>query len=396
MMRMKNFPVVVLLAAQLLLLCTPLKGQEEHRRWNVTASGGAGYMLREPGRFDKLARSFFYPTADLRIGYYTSSDDPSSYASLCGFPNIGIGVNWKGVSHFDWVGKSHLSDLVSLYGFFERDFIRTRKFSFGYDFSLGVAFNSAVYDKDNNPENVIFSSAVLAYLAPGLHLSFRPTPHLQLGLAGVLTHMSTGRLAYPNSGFNGLDVVASARYAMAEPRVREREHLEKPAFPKHMLYEVFAGYGAHRCAQEFEATGKTTPWPTYTFGASACYQYIPTLSSGLCMDFFYFPKSFLQCVAGSERILHPQLHPEEYDYRPLSMGISAVQQLHYGNFTAWFQVGVYLYKHLGVAEQDGVLYQRIGGKFVFPKLANAYVGFSCKSHHFSRAASLDFILGVRI
>ena len=393
---MKNFPVAVLLAAQLLLLCTPLKGQEERRRWNVTASGGTGYMVHEPGRFDKLARSFGYPTVDLRIGHYTSSDDPSSYASLCGFPNIGLGVNWKGTSYFDWVGESHLSDLVSLYGFFERDFIRTRKFSFGYDFSLGVAFNSAVYDKDHNPENVIFSSAVLAYLAPGLHLSFRPTQHLQLGLSGVLTHMSTGRLAYPNAGFNGADVMVSARYAMAEPKIPEHSDLERPVFPKRMLYEVFAGYGAHRCAQEFEATGKTTPWPTYTFGASACYQYKPTLSSGLGMDFFYFPKNFLQCVAASERILHPKLNPEKYDYRPLSMGISAVQQLHYGNFTAWFQVGVYLYKHVGVCEQDGILYQRIGGKIVFPKLANTYVGFSCKSHHFSRAASLDFILGVRI
>ena len=239
----------------------PLKGQEERRRWNVTVSGGAGYMVHEPGRYDKLARSFSYPTADLRIGYATSSDDPSSYASLYGFPNIGLGVNWKGTSHFDWVGKSHLNDLVSLYGFFERDFIRTRKFSFGYDLSLGMAFNSAVHDKDDNPENIIFSSAVLVYVAPALHLSYRPTRHLQLGLSGVLTHMSTGRLAYPNAGFNGVDVVASARYAMAEPRIPECRESEKPVFERHMLYEVYAGYGAHRCAQEFEATGKTTPWP---------------------------------------------------------------------------------------------------------------------------------------
>ena len=392
----KKKVTTLLLATASLVFCAPLKAQEEGQRWNVTASGGAGYMLHEPERFDNLTRSFWYPTADLRMGYYTCSDDPLSFASLYDFPNIGFGVNWKGTSHFDWVGQSHLSDLLSLYGFIERDFIRTRKFSFGYNFSLGVAFNSAVYDKNDNPENIIFSSAALVYLAPGLHLEFRPTPHLQLGLSGVLTHMSTGRLAYHNAGFNGVDVVASARYAMAEPRIPERKGHEKPAFQKRMLYEVFAGYGAHRCAQEFEATGKTSPWPTYTLGTSACYQYKPTLSSGLGLDFFFFPKSFLQSVASSERILHPKLNPEEFDYRPLSMGISAVQQLHYGNFTAWFQVGVYLYKHLGVAEQDGILYQRIGGKIVFPKLANTYLGFSCKSHHFSRAASLDFILGVRI
>lgn len=127
------------------------------------------------------------------------------------------------------------------------------------------------------------------------------------------------------------------------------------------------GYGVHRCSQEWEATGETRPWPTYTFGASACYQYIPTLSSGMSLDFFYFPGEFQQCVVMSERVLHPELHPENYDYHPLSMGLSAVQQVHYGNFTAWLQVGAYLYKHLGVAEQDSFLYQRFGAKIYFPQ-----------------------------
>jgi hypothetical protein len=35
---------------------------------------------------------------DLRIGHYLYSDDPTSYASLYNYPNIGIGVNWKGSS----------------------------------------------------------------------------------------------------------------------------------------------------------------------------------------------------------------------------------------------------------------------------------------------------------
>ena len=393
---MKANQMINLLTALLLVICTPLRAQEEGHRWNVTVHTGVGYMGHTPEHYEKLAHSFWYPTVDLRIGHYLYSDDPASYASLYNYPNIGIGVNWKGSSHLNWVGKSHLSDLISVYGFFERDLIRTQKFSFGYDFTLGVGFTSAVYDKDENPDNNIFSSGMMAYLGPSLHVSFRPTSHLELGFVGRFTHLSTGRQAYPNKGFNGLELLSSARYTLEEPKVKTRKDSPYPYFKKHMLYEVYAGYGVHRCSQEWEVTGETTPWPTYTFGASACYQYIPTLSSGMSLDFFYFPGKFQQNVAMNERILHPELHPENYDYHPLSMGISAVQQVHYGNFTAWLQVGAYLYKHLGVAEQEGALYQRFGGKIIFPKLANMYFGVGCKSHHFSVASSLDFILGVRI
>ena len=89
----------VLLAAALPFSCAPLYAQEG-RRWNVTVQAGAGYMGHESGRYDKLARPFWYPTADLRIGHYLCSDDPSSYAYLYNFPNIGLGGNWKGSSSF--------------------------------------------------------------------------------------------------------------------------------------------------------------------------------------------------------------------------------------------------------------------------------------------------------
>lgn len=378
-----------------LALCTSLWAQDRNRQWNMALYAGAGYMAHNPKDYQELASSFWYPTADFRMGYQLTSEDPASYAALFNYPTIGFGVNWKGASHFQFVGDSRLSDLLSLYGYFERDFVRTRRFSFGYDFSVGVGFNSKVYDPEENPKNTIFSSGMVIYLGPSLLVKYRPTPRFELGVMGRFTHMSTGRLVYPNEGFNGLDVMLEARYSLSPPKVREGKAPKDTLFKRHMLYEVYAGYGVHRCSVQWHAFGKTEPWPSFTFGGSACYQYNKRLSSGLGLDVFAFTQEFMEHVAFAERVVYSHRNPENYDYRPVCFGLSAIQQVHFGNFTAWMQIGAYIYKHLGVLEQEGYTYQRFGGKILFPKLGNTYLGIACKCHYFSRATSLDFTLGVR-
>jgi len=382
--------------ASCLFVLSPARAQEKEQRWNIAAYGGVGYMAHSSGNYQLLTSSFVYPTIDLKMGYHTTGNDPNSFAALFNYPTMGLGVNWKGVSFFNFVGDSRLSDLLALYGFFERDFVRTRRFSFGYDFSAGVGFNGKVYDPEKNPYNTVFNSGILIALGPGITLKCRPARHWEVGLTGRFMHLSTGRLVYPNEGFNGVEVMASVRYAMAQPKVREGKAPKDTLFKKRMQYELYAGYGVHRCSMEWDVFGKTEPWPSYTFGGNACYRYNKRLSSGMGVDVFAFTKEFIQQVAINEKYAAAHINTDDYDYEPVCFGISAIQQVHYGNFTAWMQIGAYVYKHLGVREQEGYTYQRFGGKYVFPKLGNMYLGIACKCHKFSRATSLDFTLGVRI
>lgn len=386
----------LILMCLLLGFCEPLRAQQETGRWNVSAFVGAGYMAHGPGQYQALARTFSYPTADLRIGHQLVSDDPASYEVLYNYPNVGLGINWKGASHMGWVGQSRLDDLFAIYGFFERNCIRTRKFSLGYDFSLGLAFNTSVYNAKTNPANVLFNSGVTFYLGPSMHVRFQPTRHMEFGLMGRFTHYSTGRMVYPNAGFNGIDLMATARYSLEEPRYREGKAPRDDSFKKHMLYELYAGTGIHRCSLIFDTMGECDPWPCYTYGANACYQYTKSLSSGVGVDVFAFTDSFIRTVAECEQKSYPTEDTASYEYHPVCFGLSAIQQVHYKNFTAWVQVGAYLYKHLGLHEQEGITYQRFGGKITFPKLANMYLGVGCRCHHFSRAACLDFMLGIRL
>ena len=77
-------------------------------------------------------------------------------------------------------------------------------------------------------------------------------------------------------------------------------------------------------------------------------------------------------------------------------GLSLVQQFHYGNFTVFGHLGVYLYKRFGLHEQEGLLYQRVGMKYTFPQLANVFVSIDCKAHRFKNAAMLEFTVGKRL
>ena len=389
---MKKFPICLI--AILIAAGIPAWAQDVPK-WNVTLQGGAAYVAPTFNWRDEMMSTFVYPTGNIEVGYQTTEED-SPYAALYGFPNFGVGIGWDGLSSLHYNGISRLDNIYNLYGFVERTLLRGEKVSLDFVFDLGTGYNRALYDPERNPLNLNFSSHFLIFVSGGLSLHAALTRHLEAGLAVQLNHYSAGRLAYPNGGLNNPSAYLSLRYRNASaPRRRSaRPDMEAPS---RFFYEIYAGGGVHKCAIEWVASGTTPAWPIYSFGGSANYRYLPHLSTGLAVDLYCSSGKFLNRLEECERQLYGNEEVDAYGpYERFSGGIGVIQHLHYGNVSAFATIGAYLYRHNGLHDQRGKLYQRIGLKYLLPGRTGLFVAADCKAHGFSRAAMMELTVGVRI
>ena len=394
MFRQRN--IVPFLAA--LLISIGMRAQEgssPEPKWNVTLQGGAGYVAPTFAWRDEMMSTFVYPVSSLTFGYQTTEKD-SPYAALYGYPAFGVGISREGLSALRYNGISRLKDIYNLYGFVERTLLHKDWFSLDFAFDLGAGYNRALYDPQSNPLNRNFGSRLLIYVSSGLNLHFPLTDHLEAGVSARFNHYSTGRLGYPNAGLNNPAAYLSLRYRNAKPPKR-RPAGAFPDPPSRFFYELYVGAGIHRCAMEWSATGTTRPWALFSFGGSANYRYRPHLSTGLAVDMYAETPAFLNRLQEYERQLYGDEMADAYGpYRGFSAGAGLIQHLHYGPFSAFATIGAYLYRHNGIHDQRGKLYQRIGLKYLLPGPTRLFVALDCKAHGFSRAAMMELTLGLRL
>ena len=381
-----------------LLVSTGMWAQEgalSEPKWNVTLQGGAGYVAPTFDWRDEMMSTFVYPASSLTFGYQTTEKD-SPYAALYGYPVFGVGIGWEGLSALRYNGISRLKDIFNLYGFAERTLLSRDCFSLDFVLDLGAGFNRALYDPERNPLNRNFGSYLLVYVSGGLDFHVPLTDHLEAGLSARFNHYSTGRLGYPNAGLNNPAACLSLRYRNATPPKR-RPAGAFPDPPSRFFCELYAGAGIHRCAIEWSVTGTTRPWAIFSFGGSANFRYRPHLSTGLAIDMYAETPTFLNRLQECERIACGKDQVDAYGpYRGFSAGAGVIQHLHYGNFSAFATVGAYLYRHNGIHDQRGKLYQRIGLKYLLPGSTGLFVAMDCKAHGFSRAAMMELTMGIRL
>lgn len=394
MLRGKN--TIPVLAALLVSIGTwAQEGAPSGSPWNVTLQGGAGYVAPTFDWRDEMMSTYVYPVSGIAVGYQTTEKD-SPYAALFGYPNFGVGLGWEGFSTLRYNGISRLGDIFNLYGFAERTLLQRDWFSLDFVFDLGAGFNGTFYDPERNPLNRNFGARLAIFVCGGLDLHVPITEHLEAGISARFNHYSSGRLAYPNAGLNNPAACLSLRYRNAKPpKGRPAGTLPDP--PSRFFCELYAGAGIHRCAIEWSVTGTTRPWAIFSFGGSANFRYRPHLSTGLAVDMYAETPAFLGQLEKYERKLYGDEKADAYGpYRGFSAGAGVIQHLHYGNFSAFATVGAYLYRHNGLHDQRGKLYQRIGLKYLLPGSTGLFVAMDCKAHGFSRAAMMELTLGIRL
>lgn len=369
---------------------------QAQRQWNIAVQGGVGTIAKTFESYDEMLSSSRYPIADLRIGYQTTEND-HPYAALYGFPNVGFSFGWMGLSTLQYNGESHLGSVVNMSGFMECDLLRTRMFSLGIDGQVGFGLTKVIHDPNINSLNISVSSPLLIFSRLGLKAKLRFTKRMEIGADVHIEHCSTGYLSCPNRGLNGSGASLSVRYYNTPPPRFKKYQPEEWTEVRRFFGEVYIGGGLHRSFTEWKVLGTSTPWPILTAGGNFNYRFLPQFSTGLNLDLYHTDRGYLQRVEQFERVLYGDEAVDEYGhYDPLSCGLSLLLQFYYGNFTAFGNLGLYVHRRVGLHDEEGLFYQRVGMKFNFPKLGGLFLAVDCKAHQFTHASMMEFTLGLKI
>ena len=126
----------IVIAAAFCLVPVSLSAEESRpKEWGVSLSGGFNHIFKSFDTADDLfAGSTNYPVADLQIMHFTTPENSDKFAEAYNYPTFGLGATWSGLNTLSYKEGSYLNNMVSLYGFVERDFYHNPQFSVGYDF----------------------------------------------------------------------------------------------------------------------------------------------------------------------------------------------------------------------------------------------------------------------
>lgn len=359
---------------------------------NVSVYAGASKTLYDgrfyPGLFgDKVAP--VYPTFDVKVGWTDNSSSP--FASICKHPEVGIGFQFDGVAGVKAANGPGMGNIYSLYAYFDRPFLTAGRFSLGYsgEFGLGFMFNRR-YDPDTNPWNVIISSPVNAHISLGLQAQYAISSRYDVGIGLFFNHHSNGAVTFPNYGLNAVEL--AMRVGMKSQRSKENVPAGPvdDGFKRRFQFAVqISGGIMSNEASYLKTLEETGTWVNdryfkYSFQVNAFYRYSRSMASGLGFDLYVTP--FCDKVAESDG--------QGLKYDPVSVGISALHEFSYRDFSMMVGVGRYLHHNDGL-EQAQSWYQMVTAKYYFPKLADMYLGIVLKAHRFRAAESIQFCLGKR-
>jgi hypothetical protein len=135
---------------------------------------------------------------------------------ICNFPRAGIGVQF-----LDIVNRDELGHPISVYAFYDGNYLRKKNFSVTNRLSLGAALGTKKYDPADKLPSDIFSTNLNAFVELGVGMNIRLNNFIFLEPGIRLTHFSNGNMREPQKGLNivsySLGVVSNMRSTVSEP-----------------------------------------------------------------------------------------------------------------------------------------------------------------------------------
>ena len=174
-----------------------------------------------------------------QISAFKQTNGKKDWQRKLKYPELGGGLIALLHQNKDTIGNGYAA-----FAYFTYPFVRSRIVDFILRFSGGVAYDSNIYDEQNNPVNNAMSSPINIFVEARLGLNFKIYKNVELLTGIAFAHYSSGGTRLPNLGLNTPTFLLGLRYIGFSKKSMpyNTELVEKPKYKNEMGFLLNNGW----------------------------------------------------------------------------------------------------------------------------------------------------------
>ena len=387
----------------------------------IEAGYGKGEVLKlgqwlnqEGGLRQRDAQSFW-------LGYIhqTNANEGCAYASDYNYPAFTFGFlvadfndvrlryNPYGTRPIDYDSRCGTS--FAAYVSFDRTFFRTKSgWNAGYTFSNGIGYNTHIYDRHTNVDNIMLSSRLSVYFDAAITLSYRHRQY-EFFAGPEFRHLSNGGLVRPNKGINKLGIGAGIRYHLQPSDSIPLMRISSPFEEKRVYINIAYSCGIKSSQGEWLYDANNYIWNKnnvnnikygqdgyqiyyyHLVSTDFMYRYARRYASGIGFDALYEPYN--------REIEIQNNKADRSNLTKWSFGIAAKHEVYFRRLSMQMAIGWYLsrpFNEVSNTDEEYPYYERIGLRYNLPLLNNSIsVGYNIYAH-LTIAYGTEIVIGLKL
>lgn len=385
----------------------------------IEAGYGRGNVLKfdswliNDGLKQQEAQSFW-----LGYIYQTHAGEHCSYAADYNYPTFTFGLlaadfnkvrlryNPHGTRPIGYDSRCGTSYVA--YASFRRPFFRTRSgWSADYTFSNGIGYNTHIYDRFTNVDNIMLGSRLSVYFHVAFALNYRYRQY-EFFVGPEFRHLSNGGVVRPNKGINKAGIEAGMRYYLQPYDSISFERARHPFKDKRIYLNMAYSSGIRGSQGEWLYDANRYIWSKndvdnikygqdgYTtclyhlISADLMVRYARRYASGIGLDALYEPYN---CN------IETQVEGERPDRVKWSFGLAAKHEVFFRRISMQIALGWYLSRPLNEysnTTEEYPFYERVGLRYNLPWLGNSLsVGYNIYAH-LTKAYGTELVIDFKL
>ena len=375
--------------------------------WSVRGSANVSRVFNNDDAMNEFLHSHAVNYYDLRVNWRAAADTQDPYDQDMGRPYLFGGVmygdyNRLNIKRPEREYRSHVGEIITVYGGAQFDIFHYGRWTVDADLRNGIGICTHPYNERTNRDQEIVGSCYSIYVAGGLHVGYRLSPHWKVSGGVDMQHYSNGTLDRPNIGANTGGFTVAMTYDFEPQQLKQYTfghggELKKPfmdEWEKQIYIEATAGIAMKALADRFDLTASShNPlYVSFTTMMAPMWRYHRLHATGIGVDYTY--GNYVYKIRDIDRINNNA----EPSYSPHIIGLSLRHEVFYKHVSVNVGIGVYLNKKTGhsAVVRESKSYQNVGLRYSFPFTNDRlFVGYNVKAHNFSKVDCVQLITGYR-